>query len=99
MSDESLHILMIEDDQRLAQLTSRYLASHGVVVSHAANGIEGLAEAIRHPYDAVILDLMLPGCVKSSGMIRAIRACSRPCEGLVMCSCPTRRTREPPSGG
>lgn len=72
MSDESLHILMIEDDQRLAQLTSRYLASHGVVVSHAANGIEGLAEAIRHPYDAVILDLMLPGC---SGMeiCRALR--------------------------
>jgi two-component system OmpR family response regulator len=57
----SLSLLLIEDDARLAQLTARYLESHGVHVTTAADGISGQAEALRRPYDCIVLDLMLPG--------------------------------------
>jgi len=57
---ESMSLLFIEDDARLAQFTIEYLESHGVKVTHAANGELGLREALRVRHDAVLLDLMLP---------------------------------------
>lgn len=57
----AIKVLLVEDDARLAQLTARYLESHGVVVTVAPDGIEGQAEALRRQYDCVVLDLMLPG--------------------------------------
>ena len=56
-----LSVLYVEDDQRLAALTAQYLESHGVRVSLARTGPEGLAEALRTTPDVVLLDLMLPG--------------------------------------
>src|SRR3990167_3098284 len=57
----SIKVLLVEDDARLAQLTSRYLESHGVLVTIAGDGLEGQAAALRRQYDCVVLDLMLPG--------------------------------------
>lgn len=57
----SIKVLLIEDDERLAQLTARYLESHGVLVTVAATGPEGQAEALRRQYDCLVLDIMLPG--------------------------------------
>ncbi|HOX43513.1 MAG TPA: response regulator transcription factor [Myxococcota bacterium] len=57
----SIHVLLVEDDRRLAELTREYLERHGVVVSWESDGARGLAEALRHRFDAVLLDLMLPG--------------------------------------
>ena len=57
----TIKVLLVEDDERLAQLTARYLESHGVVVTVAKDGIEGQAEALRRQYDCLVLDLMLPG--------------------------------------
>ena len=57
----SIKVLLVEDDDRLAQLTARYLESHGLVVTVAATGPEGQAEALRRQYDCIVLDLMLPG--------------------------------------
>lgn len=56
-----LTALLVEDDARLAALTRDYLASHEVVVTVAADGRQGLAEALARRYDVVLLDLMLPG--------------------------------------
>ena len=56
-----LLVLLVEDDLRLAGLTGEYLEGHGVAGVHAADGRRGLAEALRGRYDAVLLDLMLPG--------------------------------------
>ncbi|NMO21336.1 response regulator transcription factor [Pyxidicoccus fallax] len=56
-----VHVLLVEDDERLARLTSRYLQEHGVVVTVAASGTDALVEASRHAFDVVLLDLMLPG--------------------------------------
>jgi DNA-binding response OmpR family regulator len=57
----TIKVLLVEDDTRLAQLTARYLESHGVLVTIASDGIEGQAEALRRQYDCIVLDLMLPG--------------------------------------
>jgi len=57
----SIKVLLVEDDERLAQLTARYLESHGVLVTIAATGHEGQAEALRRQYDCIVLDVMLPG--------------------------------------
>ncbi|WP_375767867.1 response regulator transcription factor [Archangium gephyra] len=57
----TIQVLLVEDDERLARLTSRYLQEHGIIVTIARTGPEGLAEASRHAYDVLLLDLMLPG--------------------------------------
>jgi DNA-binding response OmpR family regulator len=57
----TIQVLLVEDDERLARLTSRYLQEHGIVITVARTGPEGLAEATRHAYDVILLDLMLPG--------------------------------------
>ncbi len=57
----TIKVLLVEDDERLAQLTARYLETHGVLVTIARDGLEGQAEALRRQYDCLVLDLMLPG--------------------------------------
>jgi DNA-binding response OmpR family regulator len=57
----SIKVLLIEDDERLAQLTARYLESHGVLVTISVTGSDGQAEALRRQYDCIVLDVMLPG--------------------------------------
>lgn len=56
----SQHLLMIEDDARLAQMVSEYLRQSGFIVSHAGDGQGGLTALQASPPDLVILDLMLP---------------------------------------
>ena len=53
-------ILLIEDDQRLAELVKNYLGEAGFHVAHAPTGGAGIALAHRDEFDALILDLMLP---------------------------------------
>jgi len=57
---ESFRVLFVEDDERLAALTSRYLESHGCTVTWVADGRQGLAEALKGQHEVVILDVMLP---------------------------------------
>lgn len=57
---ESFRILFVEDDERLAALTTRYLESYGHRITWIADGRDGLAEALKGQHDVVILDLMLP---------------------------------------
>lgn len=60
-SRDPIHVLLVEDDERLARLVGDYLASHGAVVSLARDGDDALRQAWAHPFDVVLLDLMLPG--------------------------------------
>jgi len=53
-------ILLIEDDGRLAEMVSEYLGEAGFRVAVAAEGRAGLERLTREPYDALVLDLMLP---------------------------------------
>jgi len=54
------HILLIEDDPRLAEMVSEYLGEAGFRVSVAGSGGEGLKRLAREAYDLLVLDLMLP---------------------------------------
>src|SRR5947209_3312582 len=53
-------ILLIEDDSRLAEMVSEYLGESGFHVSVATGGRAGLERLAREPFDALVLDLMLP---------------------------------------
>ena len=53
-------ILLIEDDSRLAGMLAEYLGEAGYRVSVASRGGEGLERLAREPFDALVLDLMLP---------------------------------------
>lgn len=54
-------ILIVEDDQRLAELTREYLESHGLSVGIEADGARAAARILRERPALVVLDLMLPG--------------------------------------
>jgi DNA-binding response OmpR family regulator len=58
---EMVSVLYVEDDERLARLTSQYLKSHSVEVTIVPRGDLAVAEALRVRPDVVLLDLMLPG--------------------------------------
>lgn len=53
-------ILMIEDDTRLGAMVSEYLGESGLRVTVSADAAGGLVRLAREPFDAVILDVMLP---------------------------------------
>lgn len=58
--EEPTSIVYIEDDEKLARLTAKYLESHGVRVTLAAEPREGMGCVLRERPDVVLLDLMLP---------------------------------------
>jgi two-component system OmpR family response regulator/two-component system response regulator RstA len=54
-------LILVEDDERLAELVSQYLTANDFSVTRFADG-EGLIERVKaSPPDAIILDVMLPG--------------------------------------
>jgi DNA-binding response OmpR family regulator len=55
-----VRLLLVEDEQRLAAAIAEGLAAEGFTVDVVPNGVEGLWRAIERPYDAVILDILLP---------------------------------------
>ena len=55
------HILLVEDHHDIADLVCEYLEGCDYIMDHAADGITGLHLAVSNDYDAIILDLMLPG--------------------------------------
>ncbi|HEX7261167.1 MAG TPA: response regulator transcription factor [Luteolibacter sp.] len=54
-------LLVVDDDRKLAGLIRDYLSPMGYEVELRHNGPDGLAEALTSPYEAVILDVMMPG--------------------------------------
>jgi DNA-binding response OmpR family regulator len=54
------HILVVDDEPRIAEIARDYLQRAGYQVSTAANGVDALAAARAHRPDLVVLDLGLP---------------------------------------
>lgn len=69
----SVRVLLIDDDARLFELLSGYLGSSGVTLEHAGDGPRGLEALTAAAYDAVLLDVMMPG-PDGLDILRQIRA-------------------------
>lgn len=54
-------VLIIEDDPAIAEIERDYLRRNGLQADFELDGTKGLERALQHPYDLVLLDLMLPG--------------------------------------
>src|SRR3546814_5776731 len=59
--DKPMRILVIEDNQDIAANLGDYLEDRGHTVDFAADGVTGLHLAVVHDFDAIVLDLNLPG--------------------------------------
>src|SRR5919202_2435065 len=74
--DHAPHVLVVDDDRRLRDLLARFLGEHGYRVTTAASAAEARAKSESFVFDALVLDVMMPG---ESGFdfARRVRAGSR----------------------
>ena len=68
-----MRLLVVEDELRLARALQRGLTADGFTVDVAGDGVTGLARARDGQYDAVLLDVMLPG-LSGYEVVKRLRA-------------------------
>jgi len=68
-----MRLLVVEDEARLARALQRGLTADGFTVDVVGDGVSGLARALEGQYDAVLLDVMLPG-LSGYEVVRRLRA-------------------------
>jgi two-component system OmpR family response regulator len=68
-----MKLLLVEDNEKVANFVLKGLAEAGHTVDHADNGRDGMFLAAGEPYDAIILDRMLPGGVEGLAIVDALR--------------------------
>jgi len=69
-------VLLVEDDAHIADLLTLHLRDEGLEVMHCARGDDGLRQLERGGWDALVLDIMLPG-VDGLEICRRARAMAR----------------------
>lgn len=72
----AFRVLLIDDDRRLQELITSYLGDNGVNVTSASDGARGLIALDGGAFDAVLLDVMMPG-MDGLEVCKRIRAKSR----------------------
>jgi DNA-binding response OmpR family regulator len=71
----ALRILIVDDDARLFELLESYLAQNGIVAESARDGVRALSLLSTGGYDAVLLDIMMPG-MDGLSVLRKLRDAS-----------------------
>jgi two-component system phosphate regulon response regulator OmpR len=61
LSDEAPHVLVVDDDRRLRDLLTRFLSDHGFRVTAAPTAAEAETRMQQFAFDALVLDVMMPG--------------------------------------
>lgn len=61
LGDDAPHILLVDDDLRLASLAAHYLGDHGFRVTRAACAAEAREKLRAMQFDLMVLDVMMPG--------------------------------------
>jgi two-component system, OmpR family, response regulator len=87
-----VRILIVEDEAKLAALLQRGLGEEGITADVAGTGADGLWQATEHPYDVVVLDLMLPD-LDGLELCRRIRAVDRRTPVLMLTAVASVRDR------
>ena len=72
--DGEVHVLVVEDDVRMAAALRRGLHAEGIVADVAVDGDEAVRRIRAGAFDAVVLDVMLPG-IDGFETCRRLRAC------------------------
>ncbi|HEY9748590.1 MAG TPA: response regulator transcription factor [Allocoleopsis sp.] len=60
-TSDRMYILLVEDEAKIANFVRAGLKEQGFVVDYCDNGNEGYDRAIDNEYDAIVLDIMVPG--------------------------------------
>jgi two-component system phosphate regulon response regulator OmpR len=60
-ADDAAHVLVVDDDRRIRDLLSRYLAQQGYRVTTAADAAEARSKLKGIDFDILVLDVMMPG--------------------------------------
>lgn len=68
-----MRVLVVEDDAKIASFVVKGLKQEGYAVDHAPDGDTGLALSETTPYDAAIVDVMLPG-LDGLSLVKRLRA-------------------------
>lgn len=68
-----MKLLIVEDNDRVASFLAKGLGESGHTTDRADNGRDGMFLAASEPYDAIIMDRMLPGGIDGLGIIEALR--------------------------
>jgi two-component system, OmpR family, response regulator len=68
-----MKVLVVEDNERVAQFVCKGLRESGHTVDLAGNGRDGLFLAANEPHDVIVLDRMLPGGIDGLAIIEALR--------------------------
>jgi two-component system, OmpR family, response regulator len=68
-----MRVLIVEDDSEVASFLTRGFSEHGHTPVHAGNGREGLLLASSEPFDAIVLDRMLPE-LDGISVLKSLRA-------------------------
>ena len=61
MANNNIHILIVDDDDRIRALLKDYLSSKNYIVSSAENADDAKKKIEYLRYDIIILDVMMPG--------------------------------------
>lgn len=61
LADEAPHVLVVDDDRRLRELLSRFLVDNGYRVTAAPSAADADARLAHLTFDALVLDVMMPG--------------------------------------
>lgn len=76
-----MRILLIEDDDRIAEPLVEHLSHQYHIVDQAQDGITGWEQALAAPYDLILLDLMLP-CLDGITLCQRLRKSG--CKALIL---------------
>jgi len=71
-----LKLLLIEDEEKTSSYINRALSEQGFTLDVVDNGVEGLHLALEYEYDAIVLDIMLPG-LDGYQILERLRACKQ----------------------
>ncbi len=68
-----MRILVLEDEDSIRRMISALVQARGFEVVGVANGVKAVDEALTHPPDVAILDLMVPGAFDGFEVCRRLR--------------------------
>ena len=60
MENDAMHLLVVDDEDRIRRLLKMYLERENYVISEADNGEDAVKMVLENDYDLILLDLMLP---------------------------------------